>query len=225
MAAFEKDSKVASSTHPQIVVLLIDNSGSMAEGGKCEQVTEAVQDIVTSMQSLSLGGSGYRFLMNICAFGDTTRPLAWAAAPREIDIDSLVFLGDDGATNMHLALQWAMAALQRSIERCRTEIPRYQEDLAPNPLCVFLSDGENTGPDIAAAASALHSTVWKTGRIDVFAVGVGMEEQHFETMKGIASQPEMAVQIDAQGIADFLSNVGSTLVENRPVEQIAKKPR
>ena len=225
MAGIKEDTREASSTHPQIVVLLIDNSGSMAEGGKCEQVTEAVQDIVTTMQSLNLGGSGYRFLLNICAFGDEVRPLATAASPREIDIDSLVFLGDDGATNMDVALQWALGALQKSFERCRTEIVRYQEALAPNPLCVVLSDGENTGPDIAAASKALHSTVWQTGHIDVVAVGVGMEDQHFETMKAIASKPDMAVQINAEGIADFLSKVGSTLVDSQPVAQIVAKRR
>jgi hypothetical protein len=65
----------------------------------------------------------------------------------------------------------------------------------------------------------------KNGQIDVVAVGVGMEEQHFATMKVIASRPEMAVQINSEGIADFLSNVGSTLVDSKPVAQIVAKPR
>ncbi|WP_263352917.1 vWA domain-containing protein [Acidicapsa acidisoli] len=223
--AFAKGSKIASSMHPQIVVMLIDNSGSMAEEGKCEQVTEAVQDMVTSMQSMNLGGSGYRFLMNICAFGDSVRQMAIAASPREIDIDSLVFLGDDGATNMHFALEWAKDALQQSLERCRKEIRAFQEEKAPNPLCVLLSDGEFTGGDVMEPAKALQSISVKNGNVDVVSVGVGMEEQHFEVMRSIASRPEHAIQIDPGGIADFLSDVGSTIVDSTSVAQLVAKPR
>jgi len=220
---FSKGTKVASSMHPQIVVLLIDNSGSMAEGGKCQQVTDAVQDIVTTMQSMNLAGSGYRYLMNICAFGDDVRSLALAESPREINTDDLVFLGDDGATNMHLALQWAKDALQQSLDRCRRDISRFQEENAPNPLCVILSDGENTGPDVTAAAQALRGVVVKNGSVDVVAVGVGMEEQHFEVMKSIASGEDLALQISAEGIADFLGEVGNTIVDSTPVARLAAR--
>jgi uncharacterized protein YegL len=222
---FTKGTKIASSVHPQIVVLLIDNSGSMAEDGKCEQVTEAVQDMVMTMQSMNLGSSGYRFLLNICAFGDAPRALALAASPKEIDVDSLAFLGDDGATNMHLALAWAKDALQKSLDRCRTEIPRFQEENAPNPLCVMLSDGQNTGLDVTAAAKALQDIAVKNGIVEVVAVGVGMEDQHFEVMKSIATGDDHALQIDPGGIADFLSNVGSTIVDSKPVSQLTAKPR
>lgn len=222
---FVKGEKIASSMHPQIVAMLIDNSGSMAEEGKCQQVTEAVQDMVTTMQSMNLGSSAYRFLMNICAFGDSARTLALAATPRELDVDSLTFLGDDGATNMHLALDWAKDAVQKSLDRCRTEIRGFQEEKAPNPLCVILSDGENTGPDVSESAHALQSVRLTNGSIDVVAVGVGMGDQHFEVMKLIASRPEQAFQIDPGGIADFLSNVGSTIVDSKPVSQLAAKPR
>jgi uncharacterized protein YegL len=210
----KKSDKVATALHPKICILVIDESGSMAEEGKCQQVTEAVQDLVITMQSLNQGTHGYRFLLNICKFGDTIVELALAKSPTEVDVDKLVFEGALGGTDMQPALRWAETALKKSLERCRS-IPNYQEDLAPNPICVFLSDGECTGDDPTAAAKALRTISFKNGEVDVCAVGVGMHDEHFEVMKAISSKPEFAIPIGAEGIAEFLGEIGSTFVDNR----------
>src|SRR5277367_201490 len=137
--AMTKSDKRANARHPQVVTLVIDDSGSMAEEGKCQQVTEAVQDMVITMQSLNMGTHGYRFLLNICKFGDGPNEVAVAATPGEVDVDALEFRGASGGTDMLLALQWADGALKKGLDRCRKTIPNYQEELAPNPLCVVIS--------------------------------------------------------------------------------------
>lgn len=126
---------------------------------------------------------------------------------------------------MPLALQWAEKALRKALERCRTSIQNYQEELSPNPICVFLSDGENTGEEVTAAAKTLRSIPVKDGCLDVFAVGVGMQDQHFEVMKAIASRPEYAIRIDSEGVADFLGEVGGTIVEGTDIAHLAAKAR
>jgi hypothetical protein len=220
--AFKKSEKRANAHHPQCVTLVIDDSGSMADDGKCKQVTEAVQDMVITMQSLNMGTHAYRFLLNICKFGDATTELAVAKSPPEVDVETLEFDGSSGGTEMLPALQWAETALKKSLDRCRN-IANYQEDLAPNPICVFLSDGECTGEDPTPAAKALRSIAFKNGEVDVFAVGVGMRDEHFEVMKAIASRPEYAIRIDSEGVADFLGDVGGTVVEGTDVAHLAAK--
>jgi hypothetical protein len=196
--AFKKSKNLATAHHPQICILVIDDSGSMAEEGKCKQVTDAVQDMVITMQSLNMGTHGYRFLLNICKFGDAPTELAVAKSPPEVDVDMLEFDGGSGGTEMLPALEWAEEALKKSLERCRS-IPNYQEEQAPNPICVFLSDGECTGEDPSAAAK--------------------------EVMKGIASRPEYAIRIDSEGVADFLGDVGGTVVEGTDVAHLAAKAK
>jgi uncharacterized protein YegL len=205
-------------------MLVIDNSGSMAEEGKCEQVTDAVQNLVMTMQSQNLGASRSRQLMNICSFGDDVREMALAAQPNEIDLDRLVFLGDQGGTNLHLALQWAKGALQKSLDRARN-VPHYQEERSPDPLCVVLSDGEITGPDCKPYVQDLHTVPIEKGKVNIVAVGVGMQEQHFQVLKEIASTPENAVQIGSKEIAEFLAEMGDTMVGSLKVEDVVAKRR
>ena len=222
--AFKKSEKRANALHPQCVTIIVDDSGSMAEEGKCRQATEAIQDMVTTMQSLNLGSHSYRYLLNICKFGDAVTELAVAKSPAEVDVDKLVFEGGSGGTEMLPALLWAESALKKSLERCRS-IPNFQEELAPNPICVFMSDGECTGDDPALAARALRAITVKNGEVDVLAVGVGMLDEHFEVMKSIASNPEYAVRIGSEGVADFLGEVAGTALEGGNVADLAAKAK
>jgi hypothetical protein len=219
---FKKSEKRANAYKPQCVTLVIDNSNSMAEKGKAEQVTSAVQDMVITMQSLNIGTKGFRFLLNLGSFGDSCQGLAVAASPAEVDVDKLVFRGDSGGTDIPVALAWAEGAVKKALERCR-KLPNYQEELAPNPICIFLSDAENTGGAVTAAASSLHSIPFRGGCVDVFAVGVGMQDEHFKTMTEIASRPEYAIRIDPEGIAEFLAEVHGTIVESSDVARLAAK--
>ena len=79
-----------SSTTPQIVTLIVDDSNSMRdlvnhEKSKALIATESIQDLITTTQSNTQGATGFRFLMNIAKFGDQVTAMAQAAAPEDVD--------------------------------------------------------------------------------------------------------------------------------------------
>jgi len=219
--AFRKTEKRATANTTQIVTFIVDDSGSM-QGTKSAQVTEQLTNSVTTMQSYNLGSSGARFLLNICKFGDAPTEIALAAEPSSVILDHMIFTGASGRTDMPLALRWAAGAVTKSLDSCRTK-SNYREDETPNPLVIFLSDGENTGSDVVADAHALRSISFKGGRIEVVAVGVGMKDEHFQVMKEIASEPEYAVNINDGDVASFLADVGATIVEGRSLATFIEK--
>jgi uncharacterized protein YegL len=218
---FRKSEKTATASTTQVVTFIVDDSGSM-KGMKAAQVTEQMKNAVTTMQSNNQGSSGSRFLLNICKFGDSPAGLAEAARPGNVNVDNLTFQGESGRTDMPRALQWARQAVEKALSECRAN-PTYNESETPNPLCVFLSDGENTGSDVAVPAAALRSVPFHGGSVDVVAVGVGMQDAHFEVMKQIASQPQYALRIDDDDIANFLATVGATVVEGRPLQEMIER--
>jgi uncharacterized protein YegL len=219
--AFLTEKKATSST-PQVVTLIIDDSGSM-EGSKAHQATAAVQDMVITLQSGTLGASWARFVLNIARFGDGVTTLALAAMPSEIDVGSLSFEGRSGQTEMANALEWGAQAVQKALERCRREAPHYEEDKAPSPLCVFFSDGANTGRDVTAAAKMLKAIPFKGGAVDVVACGIEVDPSSFAVMQSIASRPDLAVNIDPASLGDFIAAVGATVVKGENPRVLTEK--
>ena len=215
--------KKATSTTPQVVTLVVDDSGSM-EGDKARQVTAALQDMVIQMQSGNLGASISKFFVNLAKFGDQPTTIAVAARPNEVDISLLTFAGESGKTDIPLALQWAASAVAQSLDRCRRE-PVYREEDSPAPLVVFFSDGANTGGDVGPAAAALKGIQFQSGTIDVVACAIGMEPGDFPIMQSIASRPELAVNIDPSKLGDFIAEVGVTVLNNRRVESLVDNSR
>jgi uncharacterized protein YegL len=206
---FQNDKKKATAFTPQVVALIIDDSGSM-QGQKAFQASEAVQDMMVQMQGWNQGSSGYRYLLNIAKFGNQVVPLALASAVQEVNLQQLKFAGEGGGTEMPAALRWAAQAIEQSLQRCR-QIPRYNENAAPPPLCIFFSDGENTSSEpMLPAIQALHSISFQGGPIDVVACGIGMSSSAFAVMKQISSRPELAVNIDPDKIGEFIAEVGAT---------------
>jgi uncharacterized protein YegL len=214
----------ATSVTPQVVIFVLDDSNSMA-GDKSRQVAEAMYNVITTIQAYSQQASGYRFLVSIAAFGDAVREVANSVTPFKVDLTKLQFRGTSGGTDMPRALEWALAALQRGLDQCRTTIVGYREEDSPPPLCLFLSDGENTGGDLTLPARALHSVPFKGGEVQVVAGGIGMEPQHFEFMKTIASRPEYAVAVAPEELAQFIAEVGLTTVTEKTVEEVVEERR
>lgn len=213
----------ADQTTPQIVTLIVDDSGSM-QGDKAKQATEALQDLVINIQSINLGTGAFRYLLNIAKFGDVPTPLAEAAMPGEVDLQRLVFAGESGTTVMASALTWGAQAIQRSLDRCRQK-SNFRESDAPPPIVLFLSDGANTGPDISSAAAAVRNVQTTAGPIDVIACGIGMDAAAFSVMGTIASRPEFAVNIDPTRIAEFIAEAKATIDGEAPVSDLAEKAR
>jgi uncharacterized protein YegL len=215
--------KKASGEKPQVVTLIVDDSGSM-EGSKAEQATAATQDMVLQMQSFDQGTATFRFLLNIAKFGSNTHPLALAQKPGEIDVGTLNFNGGSGETNMSTALEWAAQALRQALDRCRS-LHYFKEDESPNPLCVFFSDGENTGPDVAQSANALKSIAFRGGAVDVIACGIGMQAKDFAVMQQIASQPDLAVNIDPERLGNFIAEVEASVYAGESPKAVVDRAR
>ncbi len=212
----------ANSLHPQVVTLIIDDSGSM-QGSKAKQVTEAVQDnLVITLQSQNLQTHGFRFLLNIAKFGDNVTPLALASKPDEVNLNDLVFEGESGQTNMAEALRWAKEAVETALQKCRA-LPDYAENESPNPLCIFFSDGENTGSDVTQAANALKAVRFDGGQVDVVACGIGLQQKDFPTMEAIASDVSLATNISPDRLGDFIAEVTVTVFKGEQAQQLMER--
>jgi len=213
--------KKATALTPQVVTLIVDDSGSMS-GTKAHDATEAMKQLVITMQAANQGSTGFRFLLNIAKFGDHTTPIAEASRPEAISLGSLVFAGESGSTEMAEALNWTARTLQRALNDCRN-VAGYVEESSPNPLVVFFSDGGNTGVDIAASAQALKNVHFAGGNVDVVAVGIGMEQKDFPVMERIASRSDLAVNIDPVELSAFIADVGATAVRGESSAEMVKK--
>jgi uncharacterized protein YegL len=217
--AFQKlTTKKATSLTPQVVTLIVDDSGSMS-GTKAHDATEAMKNLVITMQSGNQGSAGYRFLLNIAKFGSSVTPLAEASRPESISLGTLSFTGDSGSTEMPDALSWGAGAVQKALQECR-QILGYAEEACPNPLVVFFSDGANTGGDVTANAQAIKNIKFVGGNVDVVAVGIGMGPQEFPVMQSIASRPELAVNIDPAELPEFIAEVGATALRGDSPEKL-----
>lgn len=214
--------KKATALTPQIVTLIVDDSGSMSHNGKAAQATEAMKDLIITMQAGNQNSMGFRFLLNVAKFGTTTTPLAEAARPDAISLDQLAFTGESGGTQMTGALAWATSAVQVALAECK-RIPGYSEEAAPNPLVVFFSDGKNDDGDVSQAADALRKVPFAGGCVDVIAIGVGMEAGDFPVMQQIASRPELAVNIDPTQLGDFIADVGATVQRGETPKSLVEK--
>lgn len=115
--------KKATSRSPQVVTLIVDDSGSMSgatpAGPKNEQATSAAKQLVMTMQSWNQGSAGSRYILNIAKFGSSTIPIAEAAKPEAVSLNNLVFAADSGGTEMPEALSWASQALQKALAECK----------------------------------------------------------------------------------------------------------
>jgi uncharacterized protein YegL len=201
----------ANSLHPQIIVFVIDDSGSMS-GQKAKTATEAAQDSIITLQSQNLQSHRFRFLLSVAKFGDGVTPLEVAKKPGDINLQNLVFDGASGQTNIPAALDWARQAIEQSLQACRA-LPDYDEAQSPNPLVVLITDGENTGSDVTAPAQALKSLPFSGGQVDVVVCGVGLEPKDLATAQTIASDPALAANIRSDEIAKFFAAVTVTVIK------------
>ena len=216
----DQNQKKATSLTPQVVTLVIDDSGSMRDQDKCKIVTAGIQDLVIDLQAMNQGGRGTRFVVSIAKFGTGVDPLYEATFPHEINLERLKFDASSGGTQMNLALEWAARATVAAIRRCH-ETPGYDEARSPNPLVVILSDGQ-TGEDVSANAGILKSLPFTDGRVDVVAVGIAMEAADFPVMSKIASADDLSGNIPVTELSRFLAQVSQTLVSGAAPEDILR---
>ena len=210
--AFKKlTEKRATSRTPQVLTLIVDDSGSMKANNKATQATEAMVNLVTTMQSSNLGASQTRFYLNIAKFGTEVTPMAESAHPKDIPLTTLTFNGDSGETEIAKALDWAAQATEKTISYCRTSVTDYNESETPRPLVVFFTDGGNTGRVISQSTQTLKSISFSGGHVDIVAVGIGLEPKNVPVLEQIASEPDLSVNIDPSKLATFIVDVGVNL--------------
>jgi hypothetical protein len=219
--------KAATSVNPKIVMMAIDNSGSMKDKARCERVTEAVQDLMMTIQSINQGASRAKVIMSLCSFGDDVKELAMAALPKDIDLDALTFNADQEGTNLHLALKWAVSALEESLDQCRRQIAHYQEQKSPNPLLMVLTDAEDIDLDSCRPyMEALAKVPIQSGALEIVAVGVEVLPKDLEVLKKIATREDYAIQIGSEDIEGFLGDFRDTFIyPQKTLEELASKRR
>jgi hypothetical protein len=198
---------------PQILILLIDDSGSMGEpagGGqtKAEAATSACRALLKSLRRANHGSAASRYYVSLARFGNECIPFCELESPDSIDEESILFRADLGTTDMEVALKWARAQLEGSLEFLRNAILAFEESMCPTPLLIFISDGENTGRDVQSISRAIRELGFQSGPIDVVACGIAMKPESFRTMTGIASQPDFAVNIESSQLAQFIADAG-----------------
>jgi uncharacterized protein YegL len=208
----------ATSTTPQIVILVMDDSGSMEEvvpggGVKAKMASEGIRQVVMEMQAVNVGGRGSRFYVSLLKFGDHAAVMAEAEPPSGIKLRTINFEGKSGGTDMAAALKAVADVLGRSLTKVR-QIQGYREKDSPAPLVLFFSDGENTGGAVDAVSRQIRQVPFEGGAVQVVAVGIGMRQEHFAVMKGIASSPELAVNLDPAALPQFLADVGTTFFDS-----------
>lgn len=219
---YQLTNKKATSRTPQVVTLLLDDSGSMAEKNKCVQVTAAVQDVIIGLQVANQNASLSRFIVNLAKFGDDVTPLASAGAPEDINVDELTFVADSGTTEIAKGLEWAAQAVEAGLARAR-RAPNYDESAAPNPLVVLISDGANSGPDPAPAVSRLLAIPFQGGGIDFVTCGVELDSASEALMKQWASRSDLSVNISADKLREFIAAVGATVQRNETPKQLVQR--
>src|SRR5580658_3809679 len=192
--------KKATAYTPQVVVIVMDDSGSMNEPctgaeSKAKVASQGIRQLVMNIQADNVGSSICRYYLSLAKFGDDVTPLVEAQSPTDVRLSIIDFKGESGSTNMISALEWADKAIAGSLLMIRASVPNYHEDRTPPPVVLFFSDGENTGPDVTEAAKRIHKLSFQGDKAMVVACGIGMKPEHFEVMQSIASLPELAANI------------------------------
>src|SRR4051794_16555841 len=99
----------ATATTPQIVVIVMDDSGSMKEaipghGTKADVASEGIKQLVMEMQATNLGSSASRYYLSLLKFGDAPTVIAEFEKPAAVRLSSISFTGQSGGTDMKKAL-------------------------------------------------------------------------------------------------------------------------
>ena len=212
-------------SRPQLVCVLADNSGSMAQQ-KAQAATEGIREMIMECQSRGPGGpdrSYFRLLL--IRFGDEAviDPLCDMAPVRMIDPNLVQIDGRGGDTDITGALQLALIRLRLYMQGLQNHPERAEH---PLPLVLLFSDGQHnvgSGPQPMAAEIKRLNLDGDPVVVAVAGVSVGRSRPDEKTLREIAS-PDCYVHItNAQALAAFISSVGSSGVSRaRDVAEVIR---
>ncbi|MCX5647470.1 MAG: VWA domain-containing protein [Phycisphaerae bacterium] len=215
----------ARQSRPQLVCVLADNSGSMAQQ-KAQAATEGIREMIMECQSRGPGGPDRSyFKLLLIRFGEEAviDPLCDMMPIRMIDPDCVEIDGRGGDTDITGALELALIRLRLYMQGLQRHPERAEH---PLPLVLLFSDGEHnlgSGPQPVAAEIKSLNLDGDPVVIAVAGVSVGNAWPDDKTLREIAS-PDCYVHItNTQALAAFISSVGSSGVSRaRDVAEVIK---
>ena len=145
----------ARQTRPQLVVVLADNSGSMA-GEKAQAATQGIREMLMECQSRGPDGPdrSYFKLLLIRFDHEAVVDLLCAMTPvRRIDPDRVSIDGRGGQTDITAALELTLMRLTPYMHALQQHPERAEH---PLPLVLLFSDGEHnvgSGPPTSRSKS------------------------------------------------------------------------
>ncbi len=185
------DRRTASPWNKQLVMLIVDNSTSMSRNCKAEYATKTAREVVRQCQLKS--GKMACFDVAIFAYGymirysnnHILRPVT------DVDASSLEYHGDDGPTQIRMALQAAKFLLDGYNEGYY-KLHKHPE-LVPPPLIFLLSDGYNGDGNPIPDANAIKEMYLPIKQAPMLATvgietGETKEDVPHEMMKKLASK-------------------------------------
>ncbi len=182
-------SRFATSQSPQILTFVFDASSAMAGDLGCT-LARGMQDVIICLQAGNQGAATSRYLLNIAAYSDDVQVIAELASLSDIALSSLSFEAARGTRNQCLALEWAVRAVNKSLDACRRGLLSYDQR-APVPVVFLFVAGHNTGPDITEAARALKNIPFDNGAALVMAIALRPIGER--SLGALASRPDMAI--------------------------------
>jgi uncharacterized protein YegL len=188
------------SNSPWHLVLVLDDSQSMAQSGASSHLNQALDTLLEEMKLLSQGLKPY-FKVSVIAFGSSTELIAEAESEQTINKGKITsFAGTRGTTDMAGALRKAAEVLKRN--------PGKPTDFTP--FIYLLTDGQPDNESAAlAAAQEIHDLDIPAGKPHLCAIGLGNQVK-MDFLERVASNSELARPLSNPGdIAKALPPVGT----------------
>ncbi len=204
-----------SSRSPLHLVLVLDNSGSMA-GKSSYDLNEAIRKLLDILRTASLGQKP-SFRISIISFGSDVKVLAEAQSETEIDVDRVTtFNGDSGSTNATEALNETLRILSSS-PGTHADVPAF---------VLLLSDGHPDDPESAkVAARRLRELALPSGFPRLVCLGLGEADDSF--MSEIASSPGLYKKLqtsrDIVTVLPAIGTIGTQRVGAKEVEEAIER--
>ncbi len=202
----------ARQSRPQLVVVLADNSGSMA-GEKAQAATQGIREMLMECQSRGPGGpdrSYFKLLLIRFDHEAVVDSLCDMTPVRNIDPDLVAIDGRGGQTDITAALELALMRLKPYMQSLQQHSERGEH---PLPLLLLFSDGEHnvgSGPEMVAAEIKGLNLDGEPVVIAVAGVSAGAKQPDERTLCEIASRECYVHIANAQSLAAFIASVGSS---------------
>ncbi len=218
----------ARQTRPQLVVILADDSGSMA-GEKAMAATKGIRELIFECQTRGPKGSGRGyFKLLLIRFSDKAEIDAQCdmVSARDIDPSNISLSGTGAQTNITAALQLAMVRLVPYMKSLENHPERA---VHPLPLVLLFSDGgHNVGDPPDVVANEIKSLELDRQKVVIASAGVAMSDDGSDidepTLKSIASQEGCYLRAqNAQMLTNFIARVGSCGPSLGDVENAVKQ--